>query len=117
MKTSTLTLAGISTDQIKAILTIAQTLQKNYNTLGAPGSQNVRNPRPLRQLIVAALPHRRKQAMTRTELAASLESLGYRISHDFIHLSIELRKLLTSGIVRYEGHKPNSRSARFWVNV
>lgn len=111
-----LTLEGISTDQIKAILTIAQNLQKNYDVLGSPGSQNVRNPRPLRQLIAAALPVRRNRAVTRAELMATLERIGYRVGSR-IHLAIELRRLIRNGAVSFTGLSANAHTARFWFSA
>lgn len=116
MNAPALTLAGISTDQIKAILTIAQALQKNYDVIGAPGSQNVRNPRPLGQLILASLPRSRKKAMSRLEISSTLTKLGYR-ADNLIHLSFELRKLVNAGVVLHTTEKPNVASARFWFNV
>ena len=112
-----LTLAGISTDQIKAILTIAQNLQRNYEVLNAPGSQWVRNPRPLRQLILASLPHSKKKAVSRRTIAIKLKSLGYRVEDNLIHLSSELSKLVRAGVVLHDTAKPNSHAARFWFSV
>ena len=38
-------------------MTLAKDLQKRYNVMGAPGTQNVRNPFPMKTLVAQQLPH------------------------------------------------------------
>lgn len=70
---------NLSSEQIKAILTVAQTLQRNYDILGAPATQNVRNPYPLHKLVIGVLPTRKTRAMTMREIQAKLVEYGYRV--------------------------------------
>lgn len=107
------TLAGISTDQIKAILTIAQNLQRNYDTLGASGHQNVRNPMPMRSLILCSVPRGPKKAMTRVEVASKLRSIGYKIGS--IHFCAEFNKLIRGGLIQCVSGRTNAHSARFFM--
>lgn len=41
----------------KDTMTKAKDVQKRYNLMGAPGTQNVRNPFPMKTLVAKRLPH------------------------------------------------------------
>ena len=88
---------NVTTDQIRTILSIAQNLQKQYDILGAPTTQNVRNPYPLHKLIVGVLPTRKSEAMDAAQIHETLTGYGYRVP--FYSLQMTLAKMKASGLL------------------
>lgn len=101
----------LTNETIKAIMSIAANLQKQYDIMGAPATQNVRNPYPMHKLIVGALPTHRKLAMTRPELKTRIESYGYRILDS--SLIAALQSLRARGaVISVNGTKTNRNLGR-----
>lgn len=100
---------NLSNEQIKAILTVAQTLQRNYDILGAPATQNVRNPYPMHKLVIGALPTRKTRRMTAEEIQTKLTEYGYRVPK--LGLAEALTKLCKRGAIESDELTPAQRTS------
>lgn len=110
---SSTTLAGVTTDQIKAILTIAQNLQRNYNVLNAASTQNVRNPLPMRTLILAFAPRSAVKAVTRQELISKIRATGYAVG--YAHFIGTLALLIKGGVLLSDAPSAYTKRAKFYM--
>lgn len=105
---------GLNSEVVAAILTIAATLQGNYEKLGATAHQNVRNPFPMQKLVINALPTSMSKALTRRQIRESIRAHGYRVSD--LYIANTIARLCVSGAVQSIGNS-RSKFSRFWFAI
>lgn len=88
----------VSKEFIAAVMSIAKNLQNQYDIMGAPATQNVRNPYPLHKLIIGVLPSYKGKGLTRDEIQAKLKGYGYKVSSG--NLTVTLNRLSNRGTIR-----------------
>jgi hypothetical protein len=89
-----------------AALALAKTTQEFYLTIGAAGTQNVRNPLPMRELVPCVLPTLRstksaaKNGMTTVEVFDALVQCGFVVKRTTVikTLSILSRHALVCAV-------------------
>jgi len=104
----------ITNEMIKAVLSIAKTLQTSYDIMGIPATQNVRNPYPMNKLIIAILP-RNKKGLTVLEMEQKLNQYGYRIkasSLKSIVSDLKMKGLIKT--VRFAATNRRGRKAEYY---
>lgn len=110
-----LTLAGVTSEQIKVILSIAQNLQNNYDRLNVAPTQNVRNPLPMRTLILTMVPRNPKDAITRAQLAAKIRSAGYAVGE--MNFRVVCWQLTSNGVLVTDDNNKRSEYSRFYMRA
>lgn len=110
-----LTLASVTSDQIKVILSIAKNLQTNYDRLNVASTQNVRNPLPMRTLVLTMTPRKQSEAVTREGIRAKIRAAGYAVGD--INFSLSLSSLLRAGIILTDHPVPKSKFAQFYMKA
>ena len=72
---------SISKQHMQSLMALAATLQRQYDILGAPTTQNIRNPYPMHKLIVGVLPTHKLEGITAETIKAKIEEWGYRVNN------------------------------------
>lgn len=106
---------GLNSETVKAILTIADNLRLNFNTIGATAHQMPRNPYPMHKLVMNVLPTSKSKALSGVEIRQALKAAGYHFStygnKGAVYVSQVLHRLVKSGAVCRIG---SGKGSRYW---
>jgi len=92
----------VSKEHMNSLMALVATLQRQYDILGAPSTQNVRNPYPMHKLIVGVLPSCERESITAKEILAKIREWGYRVKEStFNSVLSQMESAGRIGSVRY----------------
>ena len=101
---------------IRNAVAVARVAQMCYNSIGAAATQNIRNPWPMNQLVLGALPKSPKRAKTVEEVMETLRAAGYIARRQTVAMALSTGVRL--GIHSFRTHRasltfnPNRQQTR-----